>query len=132
MSDKLNYKSGLLYLYWLMSGADGVKKFDQDDPEWRAMKLMREHEDISDDDFNDFINTDFGSQDKQLKNVLEVFKTVPHEQKVKALAWMDFIMIADGKIHSKEYELYTTVRKEFGIEEDEIKFAKIDISNLNK
>lgn len=132
MSEKLNFKSGLLYLYWLMSGADGVKKFDQDDPEWKAMKLMREHENISDDDFNDFINTDFGSQESQLQNVIDAFKSATHEQKVRALAWMDFVMVADGKIHSKEYELYSRVRKAFGIDEDEIKYAKVEIAKLTK
>ncbi|MCK5856492.1 MAG: hypothetical protein KAG64_03320, partial [Bacteroidales bacterium] len=44
-----------------------------------------------------------------------------HAQKVRALAWMDLVMLADGNIHSKEYELYTQVRNKLGINEDEVK-----------
>jgi uncharacterized tellurite resistance protein B-like protein len=53
-----------------------------------------------------------------------------HDQKVNALAWMDLVMIADGNIHSKEYELYNKVRQKFGIEEDEVKQAKLKLPSL--
>jgi hypothetical protein len=127
---KLNYKSGLLYLYWLMSGADGMKNFDPDDPEWKTMKLMREHEDIGDADFDNFINSDLGSPEEQLNKVLRIMEHASHDQKVNALAWMDLVMIADGNIHSKEYELYNKVRQKFGIEEDEVKQAKLKLPSL--
>lgn len=130
MSNKLNYKSGLLYLYWIMSGADGIKKFDQEDPEWKAMNLMRAEEKIDDDDFDNFINSDLGSQDEQLSKVIDLFKTCSHEQKIRALAWMDLVMIADGKIHTKEYDLYTKVRKEFNVEEDDIKKEKLTLPEI--
>ena len=74
MSTTLNYKSGLLYLYWLMSGADGKKNFDPNDPEWKTMKLMREHEKITDIDFNSFINSDLGSSDEQLEIVMQILQ----------------------------------------------------------
>lgn len=131
MSDKLNYKSGLLYLYWVMSGADGKKKFDSDDPEWKAMSLMRREENIDDNDFDNFINSDLGTQDEQIKKIIDLFKTCSHDQKVRALAWMDMVMIADGKIHTKEYDLYTKVRKEFNVEEDEIKKDKVNLPDLH-
>jgi hypothetical protein len=127
---KLNYKSGLLYLYWLMSGADGMKNFDPDDPEWKTMKLMREHEDIGDADFDNFINSDLGTPDEQLERVLRIMENASHEQKVNALAWMDLVMIADGNIHNKEYELYNKVRQKFNIEEDEVKKAKLKLPSL--
>lgn len=127
MSTKLNYKSGLLYLYWLMSGADGSKRFDPDDPEWKTMKLMREVEDIGDEDFDNFINSDLGTADEQLAKVIDILNKVSHEQKVKALAWMDLVMIADGNIHNKELELYTKVRQHFNINEDEVKSEKIKL-----
>jgi hypothetical protein len=113
-----------------MSGADGKKNFDPDDPEWKTMKLMREEEDINDDDFNNFINSDLGSPDEQLENVLKILSSASHSQKVRALAWMDLVMIADGDIHNKEYELYNKVRLKFGIEEEEVKQDKLKLPSI--
>ena len=130
MSVKLNYKSGLLYLYWLMSGADGKKNFDPEDPEWKTMKLMRQHEDISDDDFNDFINSDLGTPIEQLDFVMSVLRGASYQQKVRALAWMDLVMIADGDIHNKEYELYAKVLQKFDIDEADVKKDKLALPSI--
>jgi len=130
MSNTLNYKSGLLYLYWLMSGADGKKNFDPDDPEWKTMKLMREEEKISDHDFDVFINSDLGSSDEQLDTVMKILAHSSHIEIVKALAWMDLVMIADGDIHNKEYELYNKVRMKFGIDEEEVKKVKVKLPSI--
>lgn len=127
---KLNYKSGLLYLYWLMSGADGNKNFNPDDPEWRTMKLMRDYESIGDEDFDSFINSDLGSSEDQLNTVINILDHSSHAQKVNALAWMDMVMIADGNIHTKEYELYNKVKNKFQIEEEEVKSAKLKLPKL--
>jgi len=130
MANKINFKTGLLYLYWLMSGADGQKNFDPEDPEWRTMRLMREHEEISDRDFDNFINTDLGTPDEQLEKVVGSLKNATHMQKVRALAWMDLVMIADGNIHSNEHELYTKVRQRFNLEEDEIKKDRLSLPSI--
>ena len=130
MANKINFKTGLLYLYWLMSGADGQKNFDPEDPEWKTMRLMREHEDIGDRDFDNFVNSDLGTPDEQLEKVVASLTHATHEQKVRALAWMDLVMVADGNIHSKESELYTKVRQRFGLEEDEIKKDKLSLPSL--
>jgi uncharacterized tellurite resistance protein B-like protein len=130
MAKKINFKTGLLYLYWLMSGADGQKNFDPDDPEWKTMRLMRDHEEISDSDFDNFINTDLGTPDEQLENVINSLNNVTYEQKVRSLAWMDLVMIADGNIHSKENELYTKVRERFNLEEDEIKKDRLSLPSI--
>ena len=129
MSESLNYKSSLLYLYWLMSGADGNKNFDSEDPEWKTMRLMRKYENITNSDFDSFINTDFGSKEEQLKQALQVIKSCTHEEQVKALAWMDKIMLADGKIHKGEEDLYLKVRNLLEIDEDEVKLAKVKLPN---
>ena len=130
MAISLNYKSGLLYLYWLMSGADGKKNFDPNDPEWRTMKLMREHEKINDNDFSNFINSDLGTADEQLDIVMSILKKASYKEKVRALAWMDLVMIADGDIHNKEYELYIKVLKKFDINEEDVKNDKISLPSL--
>ncbi len=130
MSNKLNYKSGLLYLYWLMSGADGKKNFDPKDPEWRTMNLMRETEKISDADFNSFINSDLGSSDDQLRVVIKILDKSSYKEKVRALAWMDLVMIADGDIHNKEYELYISVLKKFNINDEDVKKDKINLPKI--
>ena len=130
MANKINFKTGLLYLYWLMSGADGQKNFDPEDPEWKTMRLMREHEEISDRDFDSFINTDLGTPDEQLEKVVGSLNNATHEQKVRVLAWMDLVMIADGNIHSKEHELYTKVRQRFNLEEDEIKKDRLSLPSI--
>lgn len=113
-----------------MSGADGMKNFDPNDPEWKTMKLMREHEDIGDSDFDSFINSDLGSTEDQLNTVISIMEHASFDQKVNALAWMDLVMIADGNIHTKEYELYNKVRNRLNIEEDEIKAAKLKLPSL--
>lgn len=128
MSAKLNYKSGLLYLYWLMSGADGIKRFDPDDPEWKTMKQMREFENIGDEDFDNFINSDLGSAQEQLAKVIEILTRTSHDQKIRAMAWMDLVMLADGNIHTKELDLYNKVRAHFAISEDEVKTEKLKIN----
>jgi len=113
-----------------MSGADGMKNFDPDDPEWKIMKLMRDHEDIGVSDFDNFINSDLGSSEDQLSTVVNILKDTSHDQKVNALAWMDLVMIADGNIHNKEYELYSKVRQKLNIEESEIKAVEIKLPKL--
>lgn len=131
MTKKLNFRTSLLYLYWLMSGADGQKNFDQNDPEWKTMRMMRKFEKISDNDFDDFVNTDLGTHDEQLETVINGLSVATEEQKVRALAWMDLVMIADGNIHSKEHELYTKVRQRFGIDEDAIKKDKLSLPSID-
>ncbi|RLD66554.1 MAG: hypothetical protein DRI84_04540 [Bacteroidetes bacterium] len=130
MANKINFKTGLLYLYWLMSGADGQKNFDPEDPEWKTMRMMREHEEISDRDFDSFINLDLGTPDEQLEKVVSSLNNATHAQKVRSLAWMDLVMIADGNIHSKEHELYTKVRQRFNLEEDEIKKDRLSLPSI--
>ncbi len=131
MSITINYKSGLLYLYWLMSGADGKKNFNPEDPEWKTMKQMRVHENIEDEDFNLFINSDLGTPDQQLNIVMEILNKATPAQRVRALAWMDLVMIADGDIHNKEYELYIKVLKKFNINEEDVKKDKLLLPSIN-
>jgi len=131
MAKNLNFNTGLLYLYWLMSGADGQKNFDPNDAEWKTMRLMREYENIGDDDFDKFVNSDLGTPSEQLEKVLRNLKKATHNQKVRALAWMDLVMLADGNIHSKEYELFDKVCKEFDISEDEVKKDKESLPNID-
>ncbi len=130
MSITINYKSGLLYLYWLMSGADGKKNFNPEDPEWKTMKQMRDHENIDDEDFNIFINSDLGTPDEQLNIVMKVLEKADYNQRVRALAWMDLVMIADGDIHNKEYELYVKVLKKFNIDEEDVKKDKLSLPSI--
>jgi uncharacterized tellurite resistance protein B-like protein len=94
------------------------------------MKMMRNHENIGDEDFDSFINSDLGSAEDQLNTVIGILEHVSHDQKVVALAWMDLVMIADGNIHTKEYELYNKVRNRLDIDEDEIKSAKIKLPTI--
>jgi uncharacterized tellurite resistance protein B-like protein len=120
MSQELSFQSSLLYMYWLMSGADGVKNFDSDDPEWRMMRAMRRHENISADDFNLFVNTDFGSQEVQLKIALEVIKKAGYDDRARVMAWIYKIMAADGEFHAKEKELYQMVLQELAVDEKDV------------
>ncbi|RLD44099.1 MAG: hypothetical protein DRI86_08330 [Bacteroidetes bacterium] len=113
-----------------MSGADGKKNFDPKDPEWRTMNLMRETEKISDADFNSFINSDLGSSDDQLRVVIKILDKSSYKEKVRALAWMDLVMIADGDIHNKEYELYISVLKKFNINDEDVKKDKINLPKI--
>lgn len=114
-----------------MSGADGKKNFNPEDPEWRTMKQMREHENINDDDFNSFINSDLGTANEQLEIVIKVLEKASYTQKIRALAWMDLVMIADGDIHNKEYELYIKVLKKFNINEEDVKSDKLSLPSIH-
>lgn len=130
MSEHLNYKASLMYLYWLMAGADGKKEFDPDDPEWQTMQLMRKHEKIKDSDFDRFIMSDLGTREEQLQKALTIVRKCKRDKQVRALAWMDRVMLADGDIHSKEHELYKKVREELGITEDEIKQQEVKLPKI--
>jgi uncharacterized tellurite resistance protein B-like protein len=130
MSESLNFKSSLLYLYWLMSGADNNKQFDADDPEWRTMRLMRQHENITNADFDNFINTDFGSKEEQLRQAMKVIKTCTRDEQIKALAWMGAVMVADGIVHKGEDDLYQKVRRDLSIEQEEVDKIKSKLPKL--
>jgi uncharacterized tellurite resistance protein B-like protein len=120
MAEELSFQSSLLYMYWLMSGADGVKNFDSEDPEWRMMRAMRKHENISAEDFNTFVNTDFGNQDTQLKIALDVIRKSGYDDRTRVLAWVYKIMAADGVFHTKERELYDMVLRELAVDESDV------------
>lgn len=120
MAEELSFQSALLYMYWLMSGADGSKNFDSEDPEWRMMRVMRKYENISADDFNHFINTDFGSQTVQLRLALDVIKKSGYDDRSRVLAWIFKIMEADGIVHVKEKELFDMAVKELAVDESDV------------
>jgi uncharacterized tellurite resistance protein B-like protein len=103
-----------------MSGADGVKNFDSDDPEWKMMRVMRKYENISAEDFANFVSSDFGSQDVQLRKALEVIKKSGYDDRTRVLAWIYKIMEADGIVHVKEKELYDMVSKELAVDESDV------------
>ncbi len=132
MGDKIDYKFGLLYFYWLMAGADGNRSTNGDDPEWLMMQKMKKHEGISDEELNEFLNADLGREEDQLKKILFALVIARHSERVRALAWMDLIMFADGYLHDNEEFLYNKVRNKFEIDEYEITNVKSRLIEATK
>ncbi len=124
MAEQINYKFGLLYFYWLMAGADGKRSTNNDDPEWIMMQKMKKFEEITDKELDDFLHRDLGKEEDQIEKILFALVITHHRDRVRALAWMDIIMFADGYLHDNEEYLYNKVRNKFEIDEFEIKRMK--------
>lgn len=124
---KNNFKACLLQFYWLMAQSDGEISFHSDDPEWKMLKKLLLIEHIPEEDalkFGSDFQKNIPQQQQELIGNLVILK---HRERVRALAWMDLVMFADGILHDKELELFETVRSKFDIGKEEISTVKAQI-----
>jgi uncharacterized tellurite resistance protein B-like protein len=117
MSEQLNYKTGLLYLYKLMAGSDGKPERAEFDMAWDKMKKA---EKISPADWNKYLFSDFGNKEVEYKKCLEVLNRCGAEKRTRALAWMKKIMYADGERDVRELHFYRQLRKDLNVQEQEV------------
>jgi uncharacterized tellurite resistance protein B-like protein len=123
METNTDFKKALLCFYWLMAGADGNISTSEDDPEWIVLKKMQAIEKISEKEVEDFLNGD--KQENHLFEKLMVnLVIVSHRERLKALAWMDLVMFADGYLHDNELKLFNSVCKRFEIDDEDVKGMK--------
>jgi uncharacterized tellurite resistance protein B-like protein len=119
MDTLFNFKRALLCFYWLMAGADGHISTSDDDPEWNVLKKMKHLEKISDKEITDFLNGD-KNEDHLFEELMVNLVIVSHKERLRALAWMDMVMFADGYLHDNEAKLFKTVCNRFEISRDEM------------
>jgi uncharacterized tellurite resistance protein B-like protein len=132
MNTKVDFKCTLLCSYWLMAGADGSVSTNEDDPEWSVLQKMKVIEGISDQEIEEFLNGD-KSEDKLLERLLFNLVVVSHRERLRALAWMDLVMFADGYLHDNEARLFNLVCKRFEIDTEEVLDVKeILLKSINR
>lgn len=132
MNTKVDFKCTLLCFYWLMAGADGSVSTNDDDPEWSVLQKMKVIEGISDQEIEEFLNGD-KSEDKLLERLLFNLVVVSHRERLRALAWMDLVMFADGYLHDNEARLFNLVCKRFEIDTEEVLDVKeILLKSINR
>lgn len=124
MTTHENFKLGLLYFYWLIAGADGERSMTNEDPEWVMMQKMKKFEGITDEELQKFIESDHGKEEDQFKRILYHLVITSHIERVRALAWMDLVMFADGFLHENEKYFFNKVRTKFYVDEEDIKTMK--------
>lgn len=123
METNTDFKKALLCFYWLMAGADGNISTNEDDPEWIVLMKMKDIENISDKEIEDFLNGD--KRENYLYNKLIVnLVIISHRERLKALAWMDLVMFADGFLHDEELKLFNSVSKQFEIDDEDVRGMK--------
>jgi hypothetical protein len=127
MTEDNNYKLGLLYFYWLMAGADGERSMSGDDPEWEMMQKMRKFEGISDEELERFLSLNHGREEEQFKKILYHLVVTGHVERVRALAWMDLVMFADGFLHDNEKYFFEKVRGKFDVDDVDIQNMKAQL-----
>jgi uncharacterized tellurite resistance protein B-like protein len=118
MSEHLNYKSALLYLYKLVAMADG----DRSKQEFDLMyDVMRKYEDITREDWNTYIMSDFGDTEHEFRQAIGVLKRCNRDKQVRAVAWMKKVMMADGEMKPEEKVVVDRIMNELEIKEGEVK-----------
>lgn len=129
MDTNSDFKKALLCFYWLMAGADGNVSTNDDDPEWNVLQKMKIIENISDKEIADFLNGD--KEEHFLYDQLMVNLVIAsHRERLRALAWMDLVMFADGYLHDNEIRLFETVCNRFEIDNEDVKDMKKHLLEL--
>jgi uncharacterized tellurite resistance protein B-like protein len=100
--NKTNFFGGLVTLYHLLITADG----HVDDKELRMGELMKQHENINDNDFNFYLEQ---IADKKKEDIIaecvDNLKKCDEELRIKSIAWMSLIANSDGFMAPEEWKL---------------------------
>ncbi|SKC76061.1 tellurite resistance TerB family protein [Ohtaekwangia koreensis] len=112
-----NYQLGLLYLVKLLIDADGIA----DEKELEALRLIKKHEQISDDVFLEFEDAlqQFNER-KVYETGITLINACSQEEKLKVFATLYRLSEADGRVHVKEIKLLLYSIKTAGMEFDDV------------
>ncbi|MEO1049365.1 MAG: TerB family tellurite resistance protein [Bacteroidota bacterium] len=118
LTSNLHYYRGLVSLYYLLIKADG----EINDKERNMGDIMREHEGLSEEEFNGMINSVAAEdQAKVFKACIADLKACAEEEQVKCIAWMSLIANSDGFMDKAEWNvIYRIYYKELGLQLSDI------------
>lgn len=117
MTPNLTYQTGLLYLVHLLISADGVI----DENEKKALKKVREKENIPDSLFAEFENKVAGKKERDIyQEGIELINRCSDEEKLKAFVHLYKMSEVDGRVHVKEVRLLLYSIKMAGVEFNDV------------
>lgn len=120
---KTNYIAGLISLYYLMISEDGYIH----QREIKIREIIKEHEKIDECQFDYYINKASNLTREQILNYsLAYLNNCEYERKVKCVAWMSKIALADGFMHPVEWKLI------YKLYYNELKLNITDILEVHK
>lgn len=120
---KTDQVEGLISLYFLLINADGPAN----ENEIKMGELMKEHEGISDLEYDTFLHKISKLEKSQiLKDSIASLKNCEYEWKVKCIAWMSLIANSNGFMAPEEWQLIQHIYSE------ELKLELSDILEMHK
>ena len=112
-----SYQIGLLYLVHLLICSDGTV----DEIEKKALKKVKEKENIPDSVFDEFQNAVAIKKEKDIyQEGIEMINKCSKEEKLKAFVHLYKMSEVDGRVHVKEVRLLLYSIKMAGIEFDDV------------
>jgi uncharacterized tellurite resistance protein B-like protein len=112
-----NYQLGLLYLVKLLIDADGIA----DERELEALRMIKKHEQISDDVFREFEDALQQFNERKVYDTgITLINACSQEEKLKVFATLYRLSEADGRVHVKEIKLLLYSIKTAGMEFDDV------------
>ena len=113
----MNYQLGLLYLVKLLIEADGIS----DERELEALRMIKKHEQISDDVFREFEDALQQFNERKVYDTgITLINACSQEEKLKVFATLYRLSEADGRVHVKEIKLLLYSIKTAGMEFDDV------------
>lgn len=117
MTPNLTYQTGLLYLVHLLISVDGVI----DETEKKALKKVREKENIPDSLFEEFEKMVAGKKEREIyQEGIDLINRCSEEEKLKAFVHLYKMSEVDGRVHVKEVRLLLYSIKMAGVEFDDV------------
>ena len=117
MASNKTYQFGLLYLVHLLISADGVV----DENEKRALKKVKEKENISDALFAEFENQIADKKERDIyQEGIEMINRCTDEEKLSAFVHLYKMSEVDGRVHVKEVRLLLYSIKMAGVEFNDV------------
>jgi uncharacterized tellurite resistance protein B-like protein len=117
MTSNKTYHTGLLYLVHLLICSDGTV----DEVEKKALKKVKEKENIPDSVFDEFQNAVVSKKERDIyQEGIDMINQCSKEEKLKAFVHLYKMSEVDGRVHVKEVRLLLYSIKMAGIEFDDV------------
>lgn len=117
MDDPKNFQRGLLYLVYLLIGADGVV----DQEERNALLRVKKSQGIPDDIFKEFEKDIATKKEREIyQQGIDLINDCSDDEKLDAFAHLYKMSEVDGRVHVKEVRLLLYSMRQVGIEFDDV------------
>lgn len=117
MEANKNYQLGLLYLVYLLIGADGTI----DEKERSALLRVKKAQNISDSVYKEFENEIAKRKEREIyQSGIDLINECSDEEKLNAFGHLYKMSEVDGRVHVKEVRLLLYSVRQAGIEFDDV------------